>query len=427
MSKFVTIAAAVAAALGAASASADVGDMFSVRGYGTLGGVYSDLDGADYNSLPFMHPEGVGHSDSFSAEIDSKTGLQVDMRFTERLTGVIQLVSEGPHNNSWDGDANDAFTPSLEWANLSYKLTDEVTVRAGRIVLPLLMSAEYRKVGYASHWLRAPVEVYGKMAFNSSDGADAAWRSQAGNGFNTVHAHVGTTSLRTDTFKAQVDQWGVNDTFEAGSLKLRAAYMNLKYESVEGFQDVLEFAQILESLPFGIGADAGREARRLYEQYDPASGQQMHFFALGASYDPGSWFVMGEALQIESDLLNASTGGYVSGGLRTGRFTPYVTLSLTETDQKSERGIPTAGLPAPLAFGAAAVNESMLAVLNDDNSQRSLALGVRWDVANNFAVKAQYDYVDLSSGSTGVLTNYQPGFERGTDFNVFSLAVDFVF
>jgi opacity protein-like surface antigen len=426
-SKFVTIAAAVAAALGAASASADVGDMFSVRGYGTLGGVYSDLDGADYNSLPFMHPEGVGHSDSFSAEIDSKTGLQVDMRFTERLTGVIQLVSEAPYNNSWDGDPNDDFFPSLEWANLSYKLTDDVTVRAGRIVLPLLMSAEYRKVGYASHWLRAPVEVYGKMAFNSSDGADIAWRSQAGAGFNTVHAHVGTTSLRTDTFKAQVDQWGLNDTFEVGSVKLRAAYMNLKYESVEGFQDVLGFAQILESLPFGIGADAGREARRLYEKYDPASGQKMHFFALGAAYDPGSWFVMGEALHIKSDLLNASTGGYVSGGVRTGKFTPYVTLSLTESDQKSEAGIPTAGLPAPLAFGAAAVNESMLEVINDDNSQRSIALGMRWDVANNFALKAQYDYVDLASGSTGVLTNYQPGFERGTDFNVFSLAVDFVF
>jgi hypothetical protein len=428
-SKFVTIAAAVASALGAASASADVGDMFSVRGYGTLGGVYSDLEGADYSSHPFMHPEGAGESDSFSAEVDSKTGLQIDMRFTERFTGVIQLVSEAAFNNTWDGDPNDNFKPSLEWANLSYKVTDDVTVRGGRIVLPVLMSAEYRKVGYASHWLRAPVEVYGKMAFNASDGADIAWRSQAGGGFNTLHAHVGTTSLRTDVFKAQVDVWGLNDTFEIGSLKLRAAYMNLEYQTVDGFGSVLDFAAAADSLPFGMGANAAREARRLYNTYDPSLGQKMAFFDVGATYDPGAWFVMGEALHIKSDsLLAGSTSGYVSGGVRAGKFTPYATLSVAKTDQKSDAGIPTAGLPAPLAVAASMVNASLLNdYVNADESQRSIALGVRWDVANNFAVKAQYDYVDLGNGSRGLVTNHQPNFESGTNFNVFGLAVDFVF
>jgi hypothetical protein len=427
--RFLTIAAAVASALGAASASADVGDMFSVRGYGTLGGAYSDLDGADYTSHPFMHPEGVGHSDSFSAEVDSKTGLQIDMRFTERFMGVIQLVSEAPYNNSWDGDPNDDFMPSLEWANLSYKVTDSVTVRGGRIVLPLLMSAEYRKVGYASHWLRAPIEVYGKTGFTSSDGADVTHRSQIGGGFNSVQVHAGAQSLRTDDFKAQVDVWGINDTFEIGSLKVRAAYMNLEYETTEGFEQVLQFAAIADSLPFGIGANAAREARRLYSDYDPTLGQKMSFFDLGASYDPGAWFVMSEVLYLKSDsLLGASTGGYVSGGVRAGKFTPYATLAVSETDQKSERGIPAAGLPAPLAMAAGAINAAVVdGFINEDSSQRSIALGVRWDVANNFAVKAQYDYVDLASGSLGLLTNHQPGFERGGDFNVFSLAIDFVF
>src|SRR5215212_5394486 len=114
--------------------------------------------------------------------VDSKQALQLDVKFTQRLSATVQLLSEGVSNNSWDGETNSNFVPSLEWANLSYKVTDELSLRAGRIVLPLMMGAEYRKVGFAQHWIRPPVEAYGLVPFASSDGFDVSFRKTVGGG-----------------------------------------------------------------------------------------------------------------------------------------------------------------------------------------------------------------------------------------------------
>ncbi|MGH8187409.1 MAG: porin, partial [Steroidobacteraceae bacterium] len=73
------------------------------------------------------------------------------------------------------------------------------------------------------------------------------------------------------------------------------------------------------------------------------------------------------------------------------------------------------------------INGVVGATANADASQQTFSVGMRWDVASAIALKAQYDYIDLDSGSPGMLTNLQPGFERGGDLNVLSLTLDFVF
>jgi hypothetical protein len=48
--------------------------------------------------------------------------------------------------------------------------------------------------------------------------------------------------------------------------------------------------------------------------------------AIGASYDPGKWFAMGEWTRINTrSFVGLSTGWYVSGGYRIAKFTPYLT------------------------------------------------------------------------------------------------------
>jgi hypothetical protein len=56
-----------------------------------------------------------------------------------------------------------------------------------------------------------------------------------------------------------------------------------------------------------------------------------------------------------------------------------------------------------------------------------MTLGVRWDFAKNTALKLQYDHIDLGDNSAGRLANVQPGFTRGSNVNLFSAALDFVF
>ncbi len=423
------LAAAVALALcGTGAQARDFSDVFTLRGYGTLGVVHSDEDQADFVSALFAQPEGAGYSDEWSTAVDSKNALQIDMTFSDRLSGVVQLISEGISNNSWDGDTNKRFFPSLEWANLSYRVSDDVTVRVGRIVQPFSMTSEYRKVGFANHWVRPPVEVYGAQPFTSSDGGDVTYRSKLAGGANTARAHYGVQALRNEVFKAHVELWGVNDSFEVGALTLRAAFMKTKFSAAgEAFAPLFDpFIAAAGSIPGGEAA-AG-EAARLLRIYDPSGDQSFDSYGAGLSSDPGQWFVMGEAISLKSSGLVLDTvSGYVSGGYRFAKLTPYLTYARTHTELRAEPGVPLAGLPPQLAGLGAAINGVVAGLAGSDTSQQTFSLGMRWDVASAIALKAQYDYINLDSGSPGMLTNLQPAFTPGGDLNVFSLTLDFVF
>jgi hypothetical protein len=411
-------------------------DIFTVRGHATLGLVHSDEDQADFTSNPLTQLTGAGASRGVSFDVDSRFAAQLDISITPRLFGVVQLVSESNNNNSWDDDINNEYRPSLEWANLTYRVTDDFTIRGGRVVLPLLMFSEYRKVGIANHWLRAPVEVYGQLAFTSSDGVDASYRSEFGQAINTARAHYGTQSLRT-LFDAEVEVWGVNDSLEIGALTLRAAHMNLDFESsnldlgVPGltFAGIVNpFVAIAASLPGGIGLSAAAEAARLLNTYDPTIGtQSVKFYDLGATYDPGKWFVMGEVLhQSSKGILGDITSGFVSGGYRWNQFTPYATFAVAKNEKRNEPGVPLAGLPPELQFLGGLVNSLFEGALRD-RSQQTYSVGLRWDIASKFALKGQYDYIDVDGGSDGQFSNRQPGFVRGSSVNLISIAVDYVF
>jgi opacity protein-like surface antigen len=234
--------------------------------------------------------------------------------------------------------------------------------------------------------------------------------------------------LRNKVFKAHVELWGVNDSFEVGALTLRAAFMKTKFSAAgEAFAPLFDpFIAAAGSIPGGEAA-AG-EAARLLRIYDPSGDQSFDSYGAGLSYDPGQWFVMGEAISLKSSGLVLDTvSGYVSGGYRFDKLTPYLTYARTHTELRAEPGVPLAGLPPQLAGLGAAINGVVAGLAGSDTSQQTFSLGMRWDVASAIALKAQYDYINLDSGSPGMLTNLQPAFTPGGDLNVFSLTLDFVF
>ena len=425
------IAAALALTLCSATAgAANWDEMFQLRSYGTFGFVHSDEDQADFVNNALLQPEGAGYSDSWSAAVDSKLGLQIDAKFSERLSGVVQLVSESAHNNSWDGDANEEFTPSLEWANLSYKVSDTVTVRAGRIVLPFMSVAEFRKVGFAQHWIRPPVDVYGNLGFTSSDGSDVTHRASLGGGVNTARAHFGYHAARLPEAKVQVKAWGFNDTYEKDAWTVRGSYMRLDFRMVgPGFRPLFDtFASLAELFPGGQTAAAS--ARQALRHFDPSvAPQSMELYSIGVNYDGGRWFASSELMRTSTDgLFNSSTAGYLSAGYRWGAFTPYATFSgLDYSLRTGQYRIPLDGLPLPVAGLGAVVNSVIDAYTSTDVSQQTSSLGVRWDFRSNFALKAQFDHLDLDRNSYGVFARHQPGFRPGGNANVFSVAVDYVF
>ena len=97
---------------------------YSFYGFGTLGAVYSDEDQADFVSSWLLQPNGAGHTSQWHAGVDSKLGGQVNAQFNEHLSAVLQVVVERQEDNAW--------TPAIEWANIRYRLNDNISIRLGR-------------------------------------------------------------------------------------------------------------------------------------------------------------------------------------------------------------------------------------------------------------------------------------------------------
>ncbi|HEV7814724.1 MAG TPA: hypothetical protein VGP06_06420, partial [Janthinobacterium sp.] len=151
--------------------------------------------------------------------------------------------------------------------------------------------------------------------------------------------------------------------------------------------------------------------------------------SIGFNYDPGNWFLMGEAGRMQArSFLGDKTASYLSVGYRVGDLTPYATFARVRADMPTTAsGISLAGLAPPLAAAAAQLNGGLNGLLSNIARQRSAGAGLRWDFHANYSFKLQYDRVTPQSGSSGTLVNVQPGFRSGHAIGILSAAVDFVF
>ncbi|WP_058542433.1 porin [Pseudomonas fluorescens] len=406
-----TLALAVVT-LYAGGASADTADtaMFSLSSFGTVGIVHSSQKKADFTSSVFK-PNGAGHSRNWSADVDSLIGAQLTATFTPQLSAVVQVISEQRYDNS--------YRPFVEWANIKYQFTPDFNARIGRTVLPTFLVSDTRKVGYTLPWVRAPMEVYSLMPISSSDGIDGSYRFHIDEITDTVQAHYGQTDSRLPDGAGKAlarNFWGITNTTEFGVLTTRITFMKADL-TLEQFNSL-----------FDTFREFGAEGIAIADRYD-SDHTPVEFFGVGASYDPGDWFVMSEWGRLDSRSgLGRTSAWYISGGYRIEAFTPYVTYARSKTETEvSSPGLSTSALPPDLAGAAAQLNGALNSVLGSNEGQQTLSLGVRWDFTKNMDAKLQYDHTRFKGNSVGPLINPQPDFEPGGSFNVISLAVDFVF
>ncbi len=376
--------------------------MFSFGGFGTLGVVHSSEDKANYKSS-VMVPTGAGYSHAWSAEVDSRIGAQVTANFSPYISAVVQVIAEQRYDNS--------YTPSVEWANLKYQFTPDFSIRVGRIVLPDFLVSDYRKLGYSNVWVRPPIEVYGLLPISSNDGVDASYRVHAGELTNTVQAMYGKSEVKltNEGGVAQAkDAWAISDTVEYGHTTLHVNYHQTSL-TVAAYKPLFDgFRQF------------GPEGIAIADKYDVAN-KRYRFITLGASYDPGNWFVMGEwgSTSIEA-VIGKRSAWYASGGYRLGKFTPYLTYAQVKADSNtSDPGLNVAP--------AASLNAGLNALLGSIPVQKTISVGTRWDFMKNTDLKLQFDHIRLGAGMPGTLTELQPGFQLGGTVNVFSTTLDFVF
>jgi hypothetical protein len=402
----------VAMGLHATAAHAEETDtpMFLFGGFGTLGMVHSSEDKANFKSSVLV-PTGAGYSHAWSADVESRIGAQVTANFSPQISAVVQVISEQRYDNS--------YMPGVEWANLKYQFTPDFSIRVGRIVQPDFLVSDYRKLGYSNVWVRPPIEVYSLMPVNSSDGVDTSYRVHAGEFTNTLQANYGNTDVKLANgggVAQAKDEWAIYDTVEYGHTTLHVNYHQTNL-TVAAYKPLFDgFRQF------------GPEGIAIADKYD-VTNKRYRFIGLGASYDPGNWFVMGEwgSTNIEA-VIGKRSAWYASGGYRLGKFTPYLTYAQTKADSNtSDPGLNVSTLPANMAVAAASLNVGLNTLLGTIPVQKTISVGTRWDFMKNTDLKLQFDHIRIGAGSSGVLTDIQPGFQTGGTVNVFSTTIDFVF
>ncbi len=399
---------------------------FSFRGFGTLGLVYSNEDEADFVGILYQ-PNGAGHNRPVDFGVDSRLGAQLDVRITDALSGVVQVVSQHNYDNT--------YWPDLEWADLKYQITPDFSVRIGRTAVGLLLVADSRLVGFSYPWVRPPLEVYGMAPITNRDGIDASYRFHVRGFTNTLHAGYGMTreEFPPDSDGGRLDAMHaleISNTIERGPLSVRLGYSYARLDIRTGLDDLFDafgdFGEAIAGIPGFEQASA--DALDIPDRYE-VDDSPVSIFTIGGTYAPGNWLLMAELARFQgSGFLQDSTAWYVTGGYRIGAFTPYLTYAKLRADHRFEEGISTVGLPPPVAEGAGALNQALDSVLTGlDASQTTMAIGLRWDFRRNAALKLQYEHVDLRSGSNGRLGNVQSDFEPGGRLDVISLAIDFLF
>ncbi len=409
---FSTLAAAAAVAVSfAMPAQAEDLDqqMFSFAGYGTLGLVHSSEDQADFVDN-YLQPKGAGYSQNWSAGVDSRLGLQVTANLNSQWSAVLQVISQENYENS--------YRPSVEWANIKYQATPDFSVRVGRIALPTFLTADYRNVGYAIPWVRTPGELYNLIPITNSDGLDLRYRMHFGEVTDTVQGEIGTGHIRAPD-GGSVDfsaMHALTNTLEVGATTVRMTYLRANLD-----------LDIADSL-FSAFSQFGPQGMAIANEY---SGENalITYAGIGASYDPGDWFIMGELGNTNThSFLGEKTAGYVTAGWRSGKWTPYATYAQVDANSsRSSPGLPTAGLPPQYAYEAMALNAGLNQLLGEIAVQKSVSLGLRWDFMKNADLKTQLDFIRLGQGSPGDFQNTQPGFTGGGHATVGSIALDFVF
>ncbi len=410
--RFIPAAVATLALLPAGAASAQSGNqIFTFSGFGTAGVVHSSAHEADFTSTIFK-PNGAGYTHNWSAYVDSRLGLQMSAQATSKLSAVVQIISEQRYDYS--------YTPAIEWANLKYQITPELSVRAGRIVLPTFADSDIRKVGYAIPWVRPPGEVYGLLPITNSDGADISYHLTWGDFTDTAQAQFGTNDATLPEAIGGAthsrDVWGLSDTAEYAHFTLHLDYqaLHLTVPRNEGLFDAFR--------------ELGPQGAVIADLYSP-DDKPLITQNIGISYDVGRWFADAELGHAATNFFTGEdTGWYVSAGYRYGQLTPYLMYAERRAAGVELRGVDLSTVPASLMGTAAGLNAALNALLTAAaGAQGTLSMGGRWDFYQNVDLKVQFDHTRLAPGSVGLLINGQPDFRLGSTVSVITATVDFVF
>ncbi len=318
-------------------------------------------------------------TDDVGFDEDSRVGIQISADINDRMSVTAQLLGRADRNQNFDA--------GFDWGFVSYALSEDLTVRGGKLKFPTFLVSEYIEVGYAYPWIRPPAEVYASNPITAITGLDLLLRTRLGPLDLLVQPYAGTSSGDEALVPQEVlPMLGL----APGTVK----YAGFDAENMLGINLALTGDWLTLRggwLRTGVSAPS----------LGVTSKDDVRFASIGASIDWHDAIVYTEAFRRDIDgQANAffpnQKGWYATAGYRIARFLPHLTWAQLRDDNDS--GDPGTGL-----------------------EQDSLTLGLRVELGSGAALKLEAQRVEPQNGSRGLFMAAED------DINVFSLAVDVIF
>lgn len=328
-----------------------------------------------------------GYDDKISFSSESLFAIQISGDINDKMTATGQLVARGA----------DDYDPDFEWAYITYQASDNLSVSAGRLRLPLFRYSSSLDVGYSYHWVAPPQSVY-DVVFNNLDGVRLDYNTYSGDWEYNFQLAAGTYNNENELFEIEG-----RDTFVAS---LEATYDFFKIRGVYGrakttlnvFDLEPAFAALQTILP-----------PPLFNSMEARDDTGV-FLGLGVEIDKFDWFVNAEITSVDTEesYLKEDIAYYVTAGMRVGKFTPSLTYESKESDDDIKFIDQISQLPAALQAQLIGIQ----AIFDDDST--ALTLGLRYDYDTNIALKAD-------------VTKFDDDLNEANDATLMRVAVNYVF
>ena len=377
----------------ALSAMAQSDSAFSLQGFGTLGVARTTTDNVEF-VRDLSQPRGIGKE--WSGLVDSVLGLQGSWHLDPQWDVVVQATSRYRYDQT--------FYPEIAWAYLKYDPTPNLSLRVGRLGTEFFMLADSRWVGYSFLTVRPPGDYFWYLPFYSIHGADAAIAVPLGENVLRAKAFYGRSNGQIPLAD---EQWDISGSpmvggfleYQLDAWQVRASYANIQ------FKHDLPISAVMQKI-IGRGTTSAEAA------FLATRNTRTHYYSVGVVYDQGPWQAQLMLNHIEqgSNALESSDGGYLLAGYRVDQVTPYLGYSWVRSRQDVK----------PLNSLAAYV------MADSHSDQHTTFLGMRWDVAKNLALKAQWDAIRGDSTSIFPYRQDRRALWDGS-MDVFTMTMDFVF
>lgn len=397
---------------------------FSVSGFGTIGYAQSDQ--------PYNYQRFINQSGTFNR--DTVFGAQLNAQFNPEWGATVQakLAPALGNDSTWQ--------PTISWAFLSYRPSDDLLLRAGKLRIPFYLNSESSDVGETFDVARLPVEVYATASTMDFIGASFAKTWDWNENELELDGYWGRTNSPWRFYARDFDPTNtLRPTGTPGSfwaplkIESRGVRLSLQREGntyQAGVHHAITKGRNGESLgpsTYTLGPLSPFIGNYYWPAADTVYRISSTTFNLGADVGLGQGYrAAGEYVRRKnagSELSPDSESYYLTLSKEIGEWTPYVTHARIATKNRAlyqaTNGARTA-LPAMNAF------QRVLADAIVVYDQDSWAVGASYAVDNSSKIKAEWSSVHAGVGSNFI--DAPPGGESANQrINVFSLSYSFVF